>query len=55
LNFHNDIGGRRVEDKKVVPVPEDGKTTRFQKYRFTKSKGLRFKMNGTQKQFVKQQ
>ena len=22
LNFHNDIGGWRVEDKKVVPVPE---------------------------------
>ena len=22
LNFHNDIGGWRVEDKKAVPVPE---------------------------------
>ena len=22
LNFHNDIGGWRAEDKKVVPVPE---------------------------------
>jgi hypothetical protein len=27
-----------------------GSTMRFQKYRFTKAKGLRFMMNGTQKQ-----
>ena len=44
-----------MEDKKVVPVPEvaDGNTMRFQKYRFTKAKGLRFKMNGTQNQIKK--
>ena len=48
LIFHNDIGGWRVEDKKVAPVPEvyGGKKRDSRKYRFAKAKGLRFKMNG---------
>ena len=56
LNFHNDIGGWRVEDKKVVPVPEvyGWKHNEIPKIPIYKAKGLRFKMNGTQKQFVKQ-
>ena len=44
-----------MEDKKVVPVPEvhGWKHNEIQKYQFTKAKGLRFKMNGTQKQLKK--